>query len=128
MTPWRRRPIGPLRCALALAPGLALLQSPALPQGRSQPPPPASTPIRYDPDASTCQPQLIRSGFERQLQPYADQSPAVLERLRQVQLEITAATLRRCQARGLLTRQQARRLEAELLGPGGAQPLPSTRP
>jgi hypothetical protein len=101
-------------------------------QGRAKPPPPASRPVYYDPDPLTCQPAIIRSGFERQLQPYADQSEAVLQQLRRVQLELTAATLRRCVARGLMTPESASALEAELLRPGagsGAQPPePSTRP
>jgi hypothetical protein len=101
-------------------------------QGRAKPPPPASRPVYYDPDPLTCQPASIRSGFERQLEPYADQSEAVLQQLRQVQLELTAATLRRCVAKGLMTPEGASALETELLRPGarsGAQPSgPSTRP
>jgi hypothetical protein len=114
-----------------LAAGMALPDRGAA-QGRAQPPPPASRPVYYDPDPLTCQPATIRSGFERQLQPYADQSEAVLQQLRRVQLELTAATLRRCVAKGLMAPESARALEAELLRPGakpGAQPPgPSTRP
>lgn len=95
-----------------------------------EPATPPARPTHYDPDPITCQPDVIRSGFERQLQPFADQSPAVLQRLRQVQVELTAASLRRCVERGLLSREQASALAAELLStsPPEAQPRPSTRP
>lgn len=83
-------------------------------QGRTMPPPPASRPTLYDPDAMTCEPDRIRSGFQRQLQPYADQSPAVLAKLRQVQLDLTERSLRRCVERQLLSPQQAAQLRAEL--------------
>jgi len=56
----------------------------------------------------------IRTAFQRQLQPYADQSPAVLARLRKLQLEITQRSLKRCVERQLLTPQQADQLAKEL--------------
>lgn len=111
--------------ALHTLTALCWVPQPARSQAEVRPSPPASRPTLYDPDAVTCQPAVIRSGFERQLQPFADQSQAVLERLRQVQLEITSASLRRCVDRGLLSPEQARAMAAELLQP---QPQPSTRP
>lgn len=129
------RPAAALLTLSWLACGLAVViaePAPGVAQGRAKPPPPASRPVYYDPDPLTCQPASIRSGFERQLEPYADQSEAVLQQLRRVQLELTAATLRRCVAKGLMTPEGASALEAELLRPGagaGAQRSgPSTRP
>lgn len=94
--------------------GSALLASPAWSQGRRQPEPPASRPTLYDPDRTTCDVERIRIAFQRQLQPYADQSPAVLARLRELQLEITQRSLKRCVERQLLTPQQANQLAKEL--------------
>jgi hypothetical protein len=56
----------------------ALLLPAAQAQGRRQPTPPASKPTVYNPDLSSCQPDNLRAGFQRQLQPYADQGEAVL--------------------------------------------------
>jgi hypothetical protein len=88
---------------------------------RPQPPPP---PIqRFDPDASTCRPEELENGFRRQLLPWADQSEAVLNRLRQVQAEMLRASLRRCQQRGLLTPDQALKVEQRLqLPPADVRP------
>ena len=94
--------------------GSALLASPASSQGRRQPEPPASRPTFYDPDRTTCEVERIRTAFQRQLQPYADQSPAVLARLRELQLEMTRRSLKRCVERELLTPQQADQLSKEL--------------
>ena len=82
--------------------------------GRQQPAPPSSPPTRYDPDRTTCEPERIRSAFQQQLQPYADQSEAVIGQLRLIQLEMTRSTLRRCVSRDLLTRPQADQLFREL--------------
>lgn len=90
--------------------GSALLASPAWSQDRRQPEPPTSRPTLYDPDRTTCDVELIRTAFQRQLQPYADQNPAVLARLRELQLEITQRSLKRCVERQLLTPQQADQL------------------
>lgn len=43
--------------------------------------PPSSRPSHYDADLSTCQPQVIRSGFQRQLEPFADQAKALAAEL-----------------------------------------------
>ncbi len=101
---------GPERILSLLAAGWLI--GPLLPlptdaqPSRPQPPPPRTQ--HYDPDASTCKPEQLESGFRRQLLPWADQSEAVLNRLRQVQAEMLRASLRRCQQRGLLTPDQAR--------------------
>ena len=95
-------------------------------QGRNQPAPPASRPTVYDPDPNTCQPDAIRRGFARQLEPYADQSEAVWMHLRKVQLQLTVASLKRCVAKGLMDEPTARALAAELLAT--QVPAPSTRP
>ncbi len=58
--------------------------------------------------------ERIRSAFQRQLLLYADQSPAVLVRLRELQLEITLCSLKRCVERQLLPPQQADQLAKEL--------------
>lgn len=79
---------------------------------------------RFNPDQQVCQPQQIKAGFARQLQPWADQPPAVLEQLRRVQLQMTRATLQRCVSKGLLKPAEAAELERQLLQPAGA-PGPS---
>ena len=94
--------------------GSALLAPPAWSQGRRQPAPPASRPSHYDPDRTTCDVERIRTAFQQQLRPYADQSPVVLARLRELQLEMTRGSLKRCVQRQLLTAQQADQLAKEL--------------
>ncbi|MFM7360803.1 MAG: hypothetical protein ACKOBY_11980 [Cyanobium sp.] len=99
---------------------IAPMPSPAQP---SRPEPPPAPIQRFDPDASTCRPEELESGFRRQLLPWADQSEAVLNRLRQVQAEMLRASLRRCQQRGLLTPDQALGVEQRLkLPPAEAPP------
>jgi hypothetical protein len=83
---------------------------------------------RFDPDPEVCRPQAIRDSFARQLQPWSDQPPAVLERLRQLQLEMTRNTLRRCVSRGLMEPAEATRLEQQLglvAGPAPLSPAPA---
>ena len=81
-------------------------------------PPPTGTsphpshPLR--PERTTCDVERIRTALQRQLQLYADQSPAVLARLRELQLEITLRSLKRCVERQLLPPQQAGQLAKEL--------------
>lgn len=73
--------------------------------------------------AQPSRPEELESGFRRQLLPWADQSEAVLNRLRQVQAEMLRASLRRCQQRGLLTPDQALGVEQRLkLPPAEAPP------
>lgn len=69
---------------------------------------------RFNPDEQVCQPQAIRTSFARQLQPWADQPPAVLNQLRRMQQEMTVSTLQRCVSKGLLQPSEARQLENEL--------------
>lgn len=107
---WR----GTLPALLAVALLPLSFGEPARCQGRRQPEPPAPRPTLYDPDRSTCDPQRIRSAFQHQLQPYADQSAAVLAQLRLVQLDMVGRTLKRCVGRELLTAEQAAQLNLEL--------------
>lgn len=82
---------------------------------------------RFNPDQEVCRSQAIRAGFARNLQPWADQPPAVLEQLRRMQLEMTRATLQRCVSKGLMLPAEASQLERELglqAGPGGTTPPP----
>ena len=104
----------PLVVLGALVVGAALLAPAGWGQGRRQPLPPPSPEQVYDPDRATCEPEHLRAAVERQLQPYADQSPAVLAQLRTVQLDMVRRTLQRCVARELLTAEQATQLEREL--------------
>lgn len=103
-----------IRRLAAIALGSVLLVPPTWSQGRRQPDPPASLPTTYDPDRTTCDVERIRTAFQQQLRPYADQSEVVLARLRTLQLEMTRSSLNRCVARDLLTRQQADQLAREL--------------
>ena len=120
--------MGQVRALLtALSLGLASsLLAPA--RGRDLPAPPASRPTVYDPDLLTCQPATIRTGFARQLQPYADQSEAVLQSLRQVQADLTRATLRRCVSRGLMDEPTALALSSDLLGDQAGSSAADRRP
>jgi hypothetical protein len=99
---------------------LALTGAPAYAEPQ-RPEPPRSVPQTYPVNPEACKPDRIRSGWQRQLQPWADQSEAVQAKLRSVQVELTTATLRRCVEQGLLSPEAARQLAAEL----GLQP---TRP
>lgn len=94
--------------------------------------PPPTRVERFNPDQQVCQPLAIKNGFARQLQPWADQPPAVLEQLRRVQSEMTRATLQRCVSKGLLQPAEASQLERDLglqVGSGGtASPIPAAPP
>ncbi|MBM5820995.1 MAG: hypothetical protein FJ082_00630 [Cyanobacteria bacterium K_Offshore_surface_m2_011] len=100
-------------------------------------------PVQYfQSDPLACQPDAIRAAYKAHLQPFADQSPAVLAQLRRVQDDMTLASLKRCVQKGLLTRPQASVLFRELgltlpgtvipvtsgPAPGAAQPAPATAP
>lgn len=100
-------------------------------------------PVQYfQSDPLACQPDAIRAAYKAHLQPFADQSPAVLAKLRRVQDDMTLASLKRCVQKGLLTRPQASVLFRELgltlpgtvipvtsvPAPGSAQPAPSSAP
>ncbi len=96
---------------------------------RPQPPPPR---VKYfDADPLACKPESIKTAFQAHLQPWADQSPEVLARLRQLQNDMTLASLRRCVNKGLLTREQGLVLFRELgltLPPPPASAQPATPP
>ena len=96
---------------------------------QQDPPPPEPRLKNYNPDETTCQGALIRSSFAKNLLPWADQPEPVLASLRQVQAEMTRATLASCVSQKLMTPAQAAALQKELgLGePPGAetQPQPS---
>ena len=108
--------------------GLALAIVLAVPvTAASKPPPPPPRQVLYDPDPATCKPASLQQGFQQQLLPWADQPAHVQAKLRQVQLEMMAATLQRCVSKGLLTPEQAGALQRELTQaqPGGATASPS---
>ena len=92
-----------------------------------RPSPPASVPLQLDPDATTCTPTLISQAFAQHLRPWADQPPEVLNQLRQLQAEMTRASIARCLSLGRLTPEQAKDLQTEL-GIAGPLPQPSSRP
>lgn len=106
-------------------------------------PRPPQAPVQYfQSDPVACQPEAIRAAYKAHLQPFADQSPAVLAKLRRVQDDMTLASLKRCVQKGLLTRPQASVLFRELgltlpgtvipvtsgPAPGPDQPAPATAP
>ena len=93
------------------------------------PAPPASPVERHDPDPLTCQPDAMLAAWQRQLEPFRAQPPAVQERLRLVQREMGILSLNRCIQRGLLSRDQARAVAIQmgLESPRGDQ-APSQRP
>lgn len=106
---WRRQAYG-LLLSVVLAP-VSVGAADAQPK-RPDPPWPRLT--HYEPDAQGCRPEQIEAAFHHQLQPFADQSAAVLERLRTLQAELTSASIRRCQAKGYLSSEQALLLNRSL--------------
>ena len=74
---------------------------------QQDPPPPEPRLKKYHPDETTCQGALIRSSFAKNLLPWADQPEPVLASLRQVQAEMTRATLASCVRQNLMTPAQA---------------------
>ncbi|MCP9932892.1 hypothetical protein KBZ08_03080 [Cyanobium sp. Candia 9D4] len=127
--------LGTVLAGLLLGPGQAseAAERPRAPQA----------PVQYfQSDPLACQPDAIRAAYKAHLQPFADQSPAVLAKLRRVQDDMTLASLKRCVQKGLLTRPQASVLFRELgltlpgtvipvtnaPAPGTAQPAPSAAP
>ncbi|MEB3198972.1 MAG: hypothetical protein VKK62_00420 [Synechococcaceae cyanobacterium] len=79
-----------------------------------RPAPPPSRPLQLDPDAMTCTPDVISGAFAQHLRPWADQPPAVLAQLRELQGGMTRATIQRCLSQGRLSPDQAAALEKEL--------------
>ena len=93
---------------------------------QQDPPPPEPRLKNYHPDETTCQGALIRSSYAKNLLPWAEQPEPVLASLRQVQAEMTRATLATCVRQNLMTPAQAAALQKELgLGePPGAETRP----
>jgi hypothetical protein len=93
---------------------------------QQDPPPPEPRLKNYHPDETTCQGALIRSSFAKNLLPWADQPEPVLASLRQVQADMTRATLASCVRQNLMTPAQAAALQRELglVDPPGAETLP----
>ena len=104
---WLKLPV--FICAVIAA--LIPLQAHA--QGRNQPVLPQVRPQVYDPDPGSCVAERMRMSFQRQLEPFQDQSEAVLNNLRVVQAEVTLASLRRCVQRGLMPEEEAIKLARE---------------
>ncbi|MEB3265039.1 MAG: hypothetical protein VKN13_00310 [Cyanobacteriota bacterium] len=76
-------------------------------------PQPSGRQEQFDPDAASCRPEALSAGFQQQLAPFADQPPAVLERLRALQAELAERSLERCLQRGLLTAKEAEALRRQ---------------
>ncbi|MEY4297483.1 MAG: hypothetical protein RLZZ423_662 [Cyanobacteriota bacterium] len=109
---------------LASGPGLAMTPD-------RMPAPPASPVERHDPDPLTCQPDAMVAAWQRQLEPFRDQPPAVQQRLRELQRELAIGSLNRCIERGLLSRSQARELAVRMgleAANATADQAPSQRP
>jgi len=98
--------------------------SPLLAQ--QDPPPPEPRLKNYHPDETTCQGDLIRSSYAKNLLPWAEQPAPVLASLRQVQAEMTRATLASCVRQKLMTPAQATALQMELglVDPPGGETRP----
>ncbi len=92
---------------------------------QQDPPPPEPRLKHYNPDETTCQGNLIRSSYAKNLLPWAEQPAAVLESLRQVQAEMTRATLASCVRQKLMTPAQATALQKDLglIEPPGGETL-----
>ena len=110
--------------AVSLALGVMGAEVKPLP-AQQDPPPPEPRLKHYNPDETTCQGDLIRSSYAKNLLPWAEQPAAVLESLRQVQAEMTRATLASCVSQKLMTPAQATALQKELglIEPPGGETL-----
>ena len=108
---------------LAMLMVAALTPLPGLAQ-RAQPQAPASGEL-YQPDQQTCTPERQLAAFNNALGPYADQPPAVLERLRDLQRQLSARSLRSCLEQGLLSPEQ---VETLMTAMGIAVPSPAPQP
>ncbi len=87
-----------------------------------KPPPPPPHQKIYDPDPEICKTSALQSTFQQQLLPWADQPATVQARLRELQLEMLRATLKRCVDKGLMSTEQATAIAREL-GQAGANPI-----
>lgn len=123
----------PAICQVFAVAGLALVvQLPmaavrAIPAGGINTPPPTRV-DRFNPDQQVCTPEAIRQGYLSQMQPWADQPPQVVARLREVQLEMMRSTLRRCVSKGLMDRTAAEQLFAQLIADPSSGSTPSQAP
>jgi hypothetical protein len=87
--------------------------------------PPPKTPVKiYKPDGDTCRAEHLLKAYQSQLLLFADQPPQVLQRLRQMQLELGEASLKRCANENRISREEADRIWRELQ----RQPLPGSQP
>ncbi len=108
-------PLQPLLGALLGAAMAVLLPCSGRASDAAERPRPPEAPVQhFHSDPLACQPDAIRAAYKTHLQPFADQSPAVLAKLRRVQDDMTLASLKRCVQKGLLTRPQASVLFREL--------------
>lgn len=101
--------------------------------GAQRPAPRPAAPVEhYDPDPQVCKAPIIRQAFASQMQPWLDQPAAVLAKLRQLQLNMTRASLQRCVSKGLMPEREAEALlkELETATPqaAGGSEKPSTQP
>ena len=113
-----------LGLALALA-ALGLTGPAAHSQDRRTPLAPVQT---FEPDPLTCKRDNLLAAYRRQLNQFASQPPKVLVRLREEQLEMGEATLKRCAALGYLSRPDAEQIwrEFQLMPlPTATAPAPS---
>ena len=115
-------PASPVRRVLVAAPALAFalatgLSGPGAGVARANskmPPLPASPVQTFQPDLATCQPENLLRGYRQQLAAYADQPPAVVDRLKLLQRDMAVASINRCISKGLLSKQQASQLAASM--------------
>ncbi len=108
--------------ALALAAALLLVQRPTPPQ-------PESPTRYYQPDQQGCNPERLLAGYRQGLSAYADQPPAVLEKLSGLQRQLIARSLKVCLEKGLLKADQVERLiETMGLARPVLSPLPADSP
>ncbi|MCP9850530.1 hypothetical protein [Cyanobium sp. Morenito 9A2] len=113
---------------MVLSPALAVLLVPGAVQAqRTVPLPPVAPTQSYQPDQQGCSPERLLSGFKRGLAPYADQPPAVLEKLASLQRQLTAGSLKVCLDKGLLSPAQVERL-IEAMGLALPPPGPALAP
>ncbi len=121
--PLRTGPAPLLLAAVSLVLGAISPWSPPL-RARTMAPPP-KTPVKiYQPDGDTCRAEHLLKAYQSQLLQFADQPPEVLQRLRQMQLELGEASLKRCANENRISREEADRIWRELQ----RQPLPGSQP
>ena len=111
---------------LAIAVGSFLTS--AASAGPSRPGRPKPKQVIFNPDIATCQSNVIRQAYERQLLPWKGQPKPVFDRLKIVQTEMTRSTLRRCQNLGLLDSDQVKALERQLALPKSSMSGSGERP